>query len=410
MSLPRSRRAALCAAVLSLGVFNPFPALAKKAEILETGFTDSEVLAAFDRVLDDPYFEQFTGLTLYDKASLSKPARSVGATQSFKFVKSCVFVSVTELSGVRTKTTTRTSDTYYLAYMPTVEFTKKPGTVKLYCDAGEFGKDPGGKKGVSPFALLGGLLGAIGKGFSLGALGGRTWSGSDSCNYSPFNPAPYAEWMGKKWLPWRIKHFLPGGEDKFARAFEAFNKKRYDEALPLFEEFGAHFGYSVNKVPKNDREYKVWPFTYSSEMPEIFAILGDIYRLHVKDMTKAEEYYRIAYGLGNAPYLAEAAGINRANRGLGYILAERARAAASGPDRELFEGLSKGADFHLYAYLGAYKDRDAPDKAEVMQLLKLIEEADPEVLRQREKQAEARKEAAEERKEQKEKMKALMEY
>lgn len=410
MAAGRSRRMALCAAAFTLGVFNPFPALAKKAEILETEFTDKEVAAAFEKVLDDPFFEQFTGLTLYDKASLSKPARSVGATQSFKFVKSCVFVSVTELSGVRTKTTTRTSDTYYLAYMPTVEFTKKPGTVKLYCDAGEFGKDPGGRKGVSPFALFGGLLGAIGKGFSLGALGGRTWSGSDSCNYSPFNPAPYAEWLGKKWLPWRIKHFLPGGEDKFARAFEAFNKKRYDEALPLFEEFGAHFGYSVNKVPKNDRAYKVWPYTYSSEMPEIFAILGDLYRLHVKDMTKAEEYYRIAYGTGFTPYLAETAGIARANRGLGYTIGERARAAASGPDKDLFEALGSAASFNIYAYLGFYKDREAPDRAELM---KLIKEIDPGEVRQREQEAEMRKkleEGAKEQKEQREKVKALMEY
>lgn len=407
MSLRRSRRNALCAAVLSLSFFNPFPALAEK---LETGFTDKEVAGAFNKVLDDPYFEQFTGLTLYDKASLSDPDRSVGATQSFKFVKTCVSVSYTELSGVRTKTTTRTSDTYYLSFMPTVELTKKPGTVKLYCEAAEFSKDPGSRKGVSPFALFGGLLGAIGKGVSFGALGGRSWGGGSDCVWSPFNPADYAGWLGKKWLSWRIRHFLPGGEDKFARAFEAFNKKRYEEALPLFEEFGAHFGYVKKKVPKTERAYKVWPFTYSSEMPEIFAILGDIYRLHVKDMAKAEECYRIAYSMGFTPYLAETAGIARANRGLGYTMAERARAAASGPDKELFEDLGRGAAFHLYAYMGFYKDRDAPDRAEVM---KLIKEVDPDEIRQREQEAERQKKAeegAKEYKEQKEKVKALMEY
>ncbi len=43
--------------------------------------------------------------------------------------------------------------------MPTVEFSKKGGKVKLYCEAGEFGKDPKAGKGISPFGAIGGLLG-----------------------------------------------------------------------------------------------------------------------------------------------------------------------------------------------------------------------------------------------------------
>lgn len=425
MSLLRTRRNALCAAALFLGVFKPFPALAEK---LETGFTDEEVSAAFDKVLDDPFFERFTGLTIYDKASISNPRRWMGGTQSFRFVNSCVSKTVTKTpteskttsadgkweitkKSVETKTETESSSNVrYLSYLPTLELTKKPGTVKLYCEAGEFGKgkDPGGK-GVNPFALMGGLLTGIAKGISLGVMGGSSWSSTD-CAWSPYDPNGYPRWLEKNWLSWRIRHFLPGGEDKLAIAFEAFSKKRYAEALPLFEEFGAHFGYVKNKVNKADREYKVWPFTYSSEMPEIFAILGDIYRLHVKDMAKAEEYYRIASSVSGSPYLSETAGIARANRGLGYTLAERARAAAVGPDKELYELLGQGAAFRLYAYLGAYKDREAPDRAEVM---KLIKEVDPDEIREREQEAERQKkgeEGAKALKEQKEKVKALMEY
>ncbi len=89
---------------------------------------------------------------------------------------------------------------------------------------------------------------------------------------------------------------------------------------------------------------------------------------------------------------------------------ERARAAASGPDKELFAALGKDASFYLYAYLGAYKDKDAPDKPEV---LKMISEVDPDEVRGREAEAEHKvkmEEHKKERKEQKEKVKAIMEY
>lgn len=426
-SLPKADRAAMAAACLALCFISPFRA---RAEKLETGFSDQEVLAAFDKVLGDPYFERFTGLTIYDKTSLARPDRRLGGTQSFRFEKFCVKKTVTstpqeskttqtrydgvyEVTKRWTETKTRTESTRevrYLSYLPTLELTKKPGAVKLYCEAGEFGrdKDPGGK-GVNPFTALGGIAGALAEGISLGALGGSSWS-STNCSWSPFDPYGYPSWIEKKWLPWRILHFLPGGEDKLAKAFAAFSKKKYDEALPLFEEFGAHFGYTRTKVPKSEPAFKVWPFTYSSDMPEIFAILGDIYRLHLKDMSKAEEYYRIAYSVAGSPYLAETAGIARANRGLGYTLAERARAAAGGPDQELFELLGQGAAFHLYAYMGFYKDRDAPDRAEVM---KLIKEVDPAEIREREAEAERKKtldQGMKEMKEQKDKVKAIMEY
>jgi len=396
-------RAALLAAGLALFFAAAAPAFAEK---LETGFSDQEVLAAFEKVLDDPFFERFSGLTVYDKAGLSKPDRRVGGTQSFHFVQTCVIKTVTETQTHRvTKTRTEIKDRY-LAYIPTLELTRKPGVVKLYCEVGEFGKDPG--KSVNPFAALGGILGAIGEGVSLGALGGSSW-GSTACSWAPFDPYSL-RWIEQKWLSWRIRHFLPGGEDKLEKAFAAFNKKKYDEALPLFEEFAAHFSYGMYKVNKAEPKYKVWPFTYSSQMPEIFAALGDIYRFHLKDMTKAEENYRIASSLSGSPYLAETAGIVRANRGLGYILAERARAAASGPDKELFAALGKDASFYLYAYLGAYKDKDAPDKPEV---LKMISEVDPDEVEGREKEAERKvkmEESKKERKEEREKVKAIMEY
>jgi len=422
--LPVTRQYAfLLAAGLSLCQLSPIPAQAEK---LETGFTSEQVAAAFDKVLADRYFERFTGIKIYDKTSMSKPERRLGGTQSFRFEKFCQTKTVTQHQDKHTETryngiyevtqrwseteTKSTKEVRYLSYLPTVEFTNKPGAVKLYCEAGEFGrgKDPGGK-GVNPFDALGGLAGAISKGISLGALGGSSWS-TTNCSWSPFDPYGYPAWIEKKWLPWRLQQFLPGGEDKLDRAFNAFNKKKYDEALPLFEEFAAHFGYIKKAVPKRTPEFKVWPFAYSSDMPEIFAILGDIYRLHLKDLAKAEEYYRIAYSVGGSPYLAETAGLVRANRGLGYTMAERARAAAAGPDKELFADLGKGAAFHLYAYLGSYKDREAPDHAEAM---KLIKEVDPEEIRQREQEAKDQKkieEAAGERKEQKEKVKAIMEY
>lgn len=421
--LQRTRRYVFLAAGLAVFLLASLPA---RAEKLETEFTGEQLAAAFDKVLDDHYFERFTGLTIYDKTSLSAPERRVGGTQSFRFEKFCQTKTTSKHESKNTETryngvyevtkrwteteTKSTKEVRYLSYLPTLELTKKPGTVKLYCEAGEFGKgkDPGGK-GVNPFAVLGGLAGAISKGISLGTLAGGSWS-TTNCTWSPFDPEGYPAWIEKKWLPWRLRQFLPGGEDKLARAFAAFSKKRYDEALPLFEEFAAHFGYTKKAVPKSAPQYKVWPFTYSSEMPEIFAILGDIYRLHLKDPEKAEEYYRIAYSVAGSPYLAETAGIVRANRGLGYTMGERARAAASSPDGELFSALGAGAAFHLYAYLGSYKDREAPDRAEV---LKLIKEVDPEEIAQREKEAEGRvkiEKAAEERKEQKEKVKAIMEY
>ena len=427
MSAGIRRYGLFLAAGLAVCQLRPLPAYAEK---LETGFTEAQLTAAFDKVLDDSFFERFTGLAIYEKASLARPERRIGGTQSFRFEEFCVTKKVTstpqeskstehrydgvyEVTKRWTQTETRTESTKkvrYLSYIPTLEFTKKPGAVKLYCEAGEFGrgKDPGGK-GVDPFAALGGILGGIAKGISLGALGGSSWN-STNCSWSPFDPNGYPPWIEKKWLPWRLRQFLPGGEDKLAKAFAAFSRKKYDEALPLFEEFGAHFGYTKTKVPKSEPAYKVWPFTYSSEMPEIFAILGDIYRFHLKDLAKAEEYYRIAYSVAGSPYLAETAGIARANRGLGYTMAERARAAADGPDKDLFAGLGRGAAFHLYAYLGSYKDRVAPDHAEVM---KLIKEVDPDEIRQHEEEAEGRKkmeEAVEERKEQKEKVKAIMEY
>ncbi len=421
--LPRIRYAFLLAAGLVFCQLSPLPAHAEK---LETGFTNEEIAAAFDKVLADRYFERFTGLTIYDKTSMSKPERRIGGTQSFRFEKFCQTKTTSQHQDTHTETrsygvyevtkrwteteTKSTKEVRYLSYIPTVEFTSKPGTVKLYCEAGEFGqgKDPGGK-GINPFAVLGGLAGAISKGISLGTLGGGSWS-TTNCSWSPFDPNGYPVWIEKKWLPWRLQQFLPGGEDKLDKAFNAFSKKKYDEALPLFEEFAAHFGYIKKDVPKRTPEFKVWPFAYSSEMPEIFAILGDIYRLHLKDMAKAEEYYRIAYSVGGSPYLAETAGITRANRGLGYTMAERAKAAAGGPDKELFADLGKSAAFHLYAYLGAYKDREAPDREAV---LSLIKEVDPDEILQRESEAEGAKKAEEQKKErqdQKEKVKAIMEY
>ncbi|MDD5207986.1 MAG: hypothetical protein PHV36_01235 [Elusimicrobiales bacterium] len=425
MSSMLMRRAALCFAVSALFALGPRPAHAGK---LETAFSEKELLAAFDKVLDDPFFERFTGLKIYDKTSLSKPDRAIGGTQSFRFEKFCVTKTVTQTqhsstnnesrydgvyqvtrSWTETQTNTKsTNEVRYISYLPTLELTKKPGTVKLYCEAGEFSKDPGGK-GVNPFAVLGGLAGAVSKGISLGILGGSSWSTTE-CSWSPFDPTSYPLWIEGKWLNWRLQQFLPGGEDKLARAFDLFGKKKYAEAQPLFEELAAHFGYTKKAVPKSQPEYKVWPYAYSCDMPEIFAILGDIYRLHLKDMTKAEEYYRIAYSVGGSPYLAETAGIARANRGLGYTLSERARAAAGGPDKELFAQLGKGAAFHLYAYIGFYKDRMAPDHDEVM---KTIKEIDPDEIQAREKEAERQKknkEALNEEKKQKEKINAIMEY
>lgn len=418
----------LCFAAPVFLALSPFAAATTKVN-LETAFSDKEVTAAFEKVLADPFFARFTGLTIYDKTSLTGPVRLLGGTQAFRFEKFCVTKTVTstpqeskstqhrydgvyEVTRRWTETQTRTQSTRevrYLSYLPTLELTGKPGVVKFYCEAGEFGKDPGGAKGASPFGLLGGLAGALAKGVSLGALGGNSWSSTD-CEWSPFNPNGYSTWIEKKWLPWRLKQFLPGGEDKLAKAFSAFSGKNYAEALPVFREFAAHFGYVKNNVPKDRPEYKVWPYAYSSEMPEIFAVLGDIYRLHLKDLQKAEEYYRIAYSVGGSPYLAESAGIARANKGLGLTMAERARAAAAGPDKQLFELLGKGAAFHLYAYLGFFKDRDAPDREEI---LKLISETDPDEIAARAKEAEGqiqRQREAEERKQQKEKVKALMEY
>jgi len=88
----------------------------------------------------------------------------------------------------------------------------------------------------------------------------------------------------------------------------------------------------------------------------------------------------------------------------------RGGAAASGPDKELFAALGKDASFYLYAYLGAYKDKDAPDKPEV---LKMISEVDPDEVEGREKEAERKvkmEESKKERKEEREKVKAIMEY
>jgi len=399
------------------------------AEQIGTGYSEAEVAAAFEKVLDDPFFERFTGLTIYDKTSLSNPGRRMGGTQSFRFEKYCVTTTVTETRHTSTNTESRYSGVYqvtrswteqqtrtestnqprYISYIPTLELDGKPAAARLYCEAGEFGKDPGEGRGVNPFAVLGGLAGAIGKGISLGALGGNSWS-STECHWSPFDPTKYATWIEKKWLDWRIKQFLPGAEDKLARAFDAFSKKQYAEALPRFQELAEHFGYSKKEVSRSQPEYKVWPYAYSSDMPEIFAILGDIYRLHLKDMARAEEYYRIAYSVGGSPFLEETAGIARANRGLGLTMAERARTAANGSDQELFAQLGKGAAFHLYAYLGFYKDKDAPDHDEVM---KMIKEIDPDAIRNREKEAARQKKMDQDVKDfkvQKEKVNTILEY
>ena len=408
---------------LALSGFLSLPA---NADNLPSGHSDAEMAAAFEQVLDDPFFERFTGLTIYDKTSLRNPDRRLGGTQSFRFEQFCVTTTVTDTQHSSTNNVSRndgvyqvtqswteretksqsTNEVHYMSYLPTLEMGGKP---KLYCEAGKFGKDPGEGKGVNPFAVLGGLAGAVSKGISLGALGGRSWSTTE-CHWSPFDPDKYATWIDKKWLNWRLQQFLPGGEDKLAKAFDLFGKKKYAEALPLFQELADHFGYTTKEVPKGQKEYKVWPYTYSSDMPEIFAILGDIYRLHLKDMTKAEEYYRIAYSVAGSPFLEETAGIARANRGLGLTMAERARAAENGTDKELFAQLGKGAAFHLYAYLGFYKDKDAPDHDEVM---KMIKEIDPDAIRDREKEA-AKKQKMEQDvndfKSQQEKVKAIMEY
>lgn len=408
-----------CCAIMLCG-FLSLPAYA------DSGQSGADMAAAFEKVLDDPFFERFTGLTIYDKTSLSSPDRRLGGTQSFRFEKFCVTKTVTETPHSSTSTETHyggvyqvtrswketetktesTHEVHYLSYLPTLEMGGKP---KLYCEAGEFGNDPGEGKGVNPFVLLGGLAGAVSKGISLGVIGGKSWS-STECHWSPFDPDKYASWIGRKWLNWRAQQFLPGNEDKLAKAFDLFGKKNYAEALPLFQEFADHFGYTKKDVPKSQQEYKVWPYAYSSDMPEIFAILGDIYRLHLKDMAKAEEYYRIAYSVGGSPYLEETAGIARANRGLGLTMAERARAIENGPDKELFAQLGKGAAFHLYAYLGFYKDKEAPEHDELM---KIINEIDPDAIRYREREAAQKQKMQQDMKDfksQQEKVKSIMEY
>lgn len=415
----------MAGALALFGILSP----AAHAENLTGGFSDKEVAAAFEKLLDDPFFERFTGLTIYDKTSLGSPDRRMGGTQSFRFEKFCVTKTITETPRQSTTTeshyggvyqvtrswketetkTESTNEIHFLSYIPTLELGGRPGAAKVYCEAGEFGKDPGEGKGVNPFMMLGGLAGAISKGISLGVIGGKSWS-TTSCNWSPFDPTQYSSWIERKWLNWRLQQFLPGGEDKLAKAFDLFGKKKYAEALPRFQELADHFGHTKKPVPQSQQEYKIWPHAYSSDMPEIFAILGDIYRLHLKDMAKAEEYYRIAYSVGGSPFLEETAGIARANRGLGLTMAERARAAASGTDKELFAQLGKGAAFHLYAYLGFYKDRDAPDHDEVM---KMIKEIDPDAIRDREQEA-ARKQKMQQDmkdfKQQQEKVKSIMEY
>jgi len=424
MRLPTLTGVSVCALALC-AVFS----LSARAESLAGGFSDAEVAAAFEKVLDDPFFERFTGLTIYDKTSLDNPDRRIGGTQAFRFEKFCVTKTVTETPKESTTTeshyggvyqvtrswketetkTESTHEVHHLSYMPTLELSGRPGAAKLYCEAGEFSQDPGEGKGVNPFLALGGMATAISKGIALGVIGGKSWS-TTSCDWSPFDPDKYASWIERKWLNWRLQQFLPGGEDKLAKAFDLFGKKKYAEALPRFQELADHFGYTKKPVPKSQMEYKVWPYAYSSDMPEIFAILGDIYRLHLKDMAKAEEYYRIAYSVGGSPFLEETAGIARANRGLGLTMGERARAAANSPDKELFAQLGKGAAFHLYAYLGFYKDRDAPDHDEVM---KMIKEIDPDAIRDREREA-ARQQKMEQEvndfKAKKEEVKAIMEY
>lgn len=417
------RLPALMACILALCAVLSSPV---RAASVAGGYSDADMAAAFEKLLDDPFFERFTGLTIYDRTSLSRPDRRIGGSQSFRFEKFCVTETITETpkesktveshyNGVYEVTrrwteketrTERTNEVHYLSYMPTLEISGN-GASKLYCEAGEFGNDPG--KGVNPFLALGGMATAISKGIALGVIGGKTWS-STKCNWSPFDPDNYASWIERKWLNWRLQQFLPGGEDKLAKAFDLFGKKKYAEALPRFQELADHFGYTRKEVPKWEKAYKVWPYAYSSDMPEIFAILGDIYRLHLKDMAKAEEHYRIAYSVGGSPFLEETAGIARANRGLGLTMAERARAAARGVDKELFEQLGAGAAFHLYAYLGFYKDRVAPDRDEVM---KIIKEIDPDAIRDREKEAARQQKMEQDMKDfktQKEKVKAIMEY
>lgn len=394
-----------------------------RAEKLETSLDDGQVRAAFEKVLDDPFFERFTGLKILDRAPMSG-GRYAGGTRSFRFVKACVERSVHEKPveektthswgyqvkkyTERTTTTKRTRQTLVISYLPTVELPSKrdasgKGKIKLYCGYGEFGKEE--KGGVNLFTALGGLAGAISKGISMGVSGEKEWSAGGGCTWEPFNPGGFADWVGDKWLPWRFSQFA-GGEDAVAAAFKLFSQKKYAEALPYFQGFADHFGFGKRKNQDSDKD--VFPFEYHTSMPELFAILGDIHRLGFGDMEQAEKNYLIGSSIAGAPYLAETAGVARANRGLGLVLAERARKAKDDPRKAAILGAK--ASFFLYAYLGFYKDREAPEHAEIMATIKEVDPGEIEGRQQEALAEEKGRQQMEERKQQKEKVKALMEY
>jgi hypothetical protein len=348
------------------------------ARTIRTDRSTYELVAAFNKLIKDPYFERFTGLKIEATNSFDrdKTIKLIGGTQQFSFrrhtttttVKTDVDKSSTTIGGVdyiKTTTTKETTehhkqDDFNIAYLPMIEFRENETgmrDVQVDCDFGDL--DEQSKPGLSFGEILGAMLTGIGQGLSSG-YGGTSQFSTSETTWSPFNPQEYATWLQRSWMTWRFKTFVDGDEDILDKAMKLYEAGNYKEALPLFEKLGELF--PITRFNNNNE------VVLSTTMPEIHAILGDLYRLYKKDMVAAEEHYKAAVNIDFMPYLKETRGLMIAHHGLGLIMAQKAL-RLKGNDADAFERVGGQAAFHLWAYLGWYGDDDAPDKAETLELI-----------------------------------------
>ncbi|MFA5929068.1 MAG: hypothetical protein WC838_07210, partial [Candidatus Margulisiibacteriota bacterium] len=251
--------------IFMIGLFLFFTS-AISAETLSLANTNDELLKAFDQMLDDPYFERFTGLKIIAKDSytLDNAEKVLGGTQSFTFtrtvrtttVKTNVDKTTTTLASgreVEKTTTTREtstqqgSDELNVAYLPTLTLPNKEGgmrNIELDCDFGDLGQRP--EAGASFGQILGAMMTGIGKGMVQGLSGGSEFSDSKT-TWSPFNPEAYANWLRSDWMVWRFKMFLAGEEDSLDKGMTLYGEGNYEEALPIFEKLADNFPISKKR-------------------------------------------------------------------------------------------------------------------------------------------------------------------
>jgi len=380
------------------------------AQTLKLKNPPDAVIAAVQKVLSDPYFTRMTGLQILTNEMYPGDSKTqiIAGTQEFDFVINYAQETHQAMYGTNTEkvTTYDVTKQMYLAYFPRIWVPQKIDKdgickVKIKCELASWAEKP------VPQAF-GDKLRAFAKDLALAALddvnGFESIEYMNKARWSPFDPSGYPDWLEKNWLAWRLQFFLSGAaEDPIAQALTLCDGKKYSEAQPVLEGLAKQFPVFQMKSGTSADAATM------TEMPDIHSMLGDIY-LNVKhDTARARIEFEAAANPNSAPFLGATKGRALANRNFGIILGNKAKALRQTAPKT-YEDTANAALLHLRAYLGNFDNGEAPDREQIMSLIKAI---DPDRMRDEQRQEEKAKDAEKEtrqRHQQQEKVKDLMEF